>query len=117
MQKLTASDRRPEDFLGFSVALSDDTAVLGAKGESSGATFNQGAAYVFDLLLTKPTPTPTLPPGVGGIALDNDVALRPLEAPASPSSSIGERVWAIAAVVGAAALGSAAWYARRRVAS
>ena len=54
-------------------------------------------------------------PPVGGIALDGDAALRPLESPES-SSGFGMMAWAISASAGATALGSAAWYARRRVA-
>ncbi|MBX3196622.1 MAG: hypothetical protein KF894_00595 [Labilithrix sp.] len=42
-QKLTAGDAVAEDFLGGSVALSGDTAVVGANGKDS----YRGAAYVF----------------------------------------------------------------------
>jgi MYXO-CTERM domain-containing protein len=42
-QELTASDGTGTDNFGYSVALSGDTAVVGAKGRASG----QGAAYVF----------------------------------------------------------------------
>ncbi len=46
--KLTASDRQPADYFGFSVALDGDTAVIGARQHSDpdiGA--GSGAAYVF----------------------------------------------------------------------
>ncbi|WP_438034059.1 FG-GAP repeat protein [Sorangium sp. So ce204] len=48
-QKLVASDTAPYDHLGFSVALSGDSAILGAYGaNSSVSSSNQtGAAYVF----------------------------------------------------------------------
>ena len=45
--KLTASDATAGDFFGFSVAVSGDTAVVGAHGEDTGGTF-AGAAYVFE---------------------------------------------------------------------
>ncbi|MCH8010165.1 MAG: hypothetical protein IIC91_15035, partial [Chloroflexi bacterium] len=48
------------------------------------------------------------PPPVGGIALDGDVALRPLASPES-SSSFGVLAWAITASAGAVALGGAGW--------
>jgi uncharacterized repeat protein (TIGR01451 family) len=42
-QKLTASDGLTGDYFGYSVSVSGDTAVIGARGKNSG----QGAAYVF----------------------------------------------------------------------
>ncbi len=42
-QKLTASDAATDDFFGWSVALSGDTALVGAEGKNSGT----GAVYVF----------------------------------------------------------------------
>ncbi len=56
------------------------------------------------------------PPAVGGIALDADAGLRPLETPESSSDGFGALAWAGAAAAGAAALSGAAWYTRRRVA-
>jgi hypothetical protein len=44
--KLTASDAETNDLFGFSVAISGDTAVVGAWGED-GAGTNRGAAYVY----------------------------------------------------------------------
>ena len=116
--QLTASDG-PGDFFGSSVAASGDTALVGAWGEDAGGS-GAGAAYVFDLLLIKPTATPTATPTpcpsggcpVGGISLDSDLRSLPLET-ASPASS----PWGVAvALVAAASLvgGGAAWYARRR---
>ena len=58
--KLTASDAREFDLLGFSVAVSDNTAVVGAYAEDTGAG-SAGAAYVFDLLGAKSTPTSAPP--------------------------------------------------------
>ena len=51
---------------------------------------------------------------VGGIALDADAGLRPLDSPES-SSGFGLLAWAIAAVAGAVALGGAALYTRKRL--
>jgi hypothetical protein len=42
-QKLTASDGEADDNFGWSVALSGDTALVGAKGDNT----NQGSVYVF----------------------------------------------------------------------
>jgi len=46
-QKLTASDGVATDFFGCSVALSGDTAVVGADCDDVGANTDQGSAYVF----------------------------------------------------------------------
>ena len=62
-----------------------------------------------------PTVTPTPPDPVGGIALEADAALRPLESPGSSGGSFGVLAWAIAAVAGAVALGGAALYTRKRL--
>ena len=46
--KLTASDRKPSDYFGFSVALDGDTAVMGARQHNDPITgAGSGAAYVF----------------------------------------------------------------------
>jgi hypothetical protein len=45
--RLVAADGAPEDFFGCSVALSGDTAVIGAYNVSGPAGGHQGAAYVF----------------------------------------------------------------------
>jgi uncharacterized repeat protein (TIGR01451 family) len=45
--KLSASDGAAGDMFGISVALSGDTAVVGASGDDIGANPNQGSAYVF----------------------------------------------------------------------
>ncbi len=47
VKKLTASDAEDNDFFGFRVAISADTAVVGAYAED-GAGYNRGAAYVFE---------------------------------------------------------------------
>jgi len=44
---LTASDGAAGDWFGSSVALSGDTALVGATGDNVGANSNQGSAYVF----------------------------------------------------------------------
>jgi len=46
-QKLTASDGAADDWFGSSVALSGDTALVGAEGDSIGANQYQGSAYIF----------------------------------------------------------------------
>ena len=61
VKKLTASDAEADDFFGLSVAVSGDTAVMGAHFGDAGGS-HAGAAYVFDLLLPKPTPTSTVTP-------------------------------------------------------
>ncbi|MBS1796079.1 MAG: FG-GAP repeat protein, partial [Acidobacteria bacterium] len=45
--KLTASDGAVNDFFGWSVAVSGDTAIVGAYADDVGANSNQGSAYVF----------------------------------------------------------------------
>jgi hypothetical protein len=45
-QKLTASDATEEDRFGVSVALSGDTAVVGAYAEDHAGATNEGSAYV-----------------------------------------------------------------------
>ena len=44
--KLMASDAQSSDYFGYSVAVSGDTAVIGAYGEATGGSY-AGAAYVF----------------------------------------------------------------------
>ena len=100
IKKLLASDAEAFDIFGVSVAVSGNTAVVGAWHEDAGGS-NAGAAYVFDPLLPKP---------IGGISLD--LALRPLALETSGSAS---SPWAvvvgIASVAFLLALGGAAWYA------
>ena len=45
VEKLLSSDAQPDDFFGKSVAVSGDTAVVGASGEDAGGSF-AGAAYI-----------------------------------------------------------------------
>jgi hypothetical protein len=45
--QLTAADGAPDDWFGFSVAISGDTAVVGACYDDVGANADQGSAYVF----------------------------------------------------------------------
>ena len=101
-KKLTASDAENNDRFGRSVAVSGDTAVVGANLED-GAGVDRGAAYVFE------------PLAVGGIAELPDVARTPLEAPESSGTSVGV-VASIAAAIaaGGMASGGTACYARRR---
>ena len=115
VKKLTASDAQAVDAFGTSVAASGDTAVVGADIEDTVAN-NAGAAYVFDLLLPKPTATPrptSGPKPVGGIALDAD--LRPLALETGgPSGSTWGIALAIVAAVSLIAVGGAVVYVRRR---
>jgi len=46
-QKLTASDGKVYDFLGYTIAISGNTMVIGAPISNIGANTYQGAAYVF----------------------------------------------------------------------
>ena len=46
-QKLTASDGAADDQFGWSVAISGETVVVGARVDDIGANSNQGSAYVF----------------------------------------------------------------------
>jgi hypothetical protein len=46
-QQLNAADGAASDFFGISVALSGETALVGANGDDVGANTNQGSAYVF----------------------------------------------------------------------
>ena len=117
--KLTASDGGPGDRFGGAVGVSGVTVVVGAsskdvevEGEEEDDV-NVGAAYVFQEPPPAITPTPTVPPPVGGISLDSDLRSLPLET-TNPDSAL----WGIAvAIVVAAcllAVGGAAWYGRRR---
>ena len=45
--QLIAADGAPQDWLGFSVALDGETALVGAPYDDVGATTDQGTAYVF----------------------------------------------------------------------
>jgi hypothetical protein len=46
--KLTASDGQMQDFFGWSVAVSGNTVVVGAKGDDIGSHDEQGSAYLFE---------------------------------------------------------------------
>jgi hypothetical protein len=46
-QKLTAADGAPSDVFGYSVAVSGNTAIIGAAGKTIGNNTGQGAVYVF----------------------------------------------------------------------
>ena len=49
LHKLVPSDGAPEDYFGFSVALSGTTAVIGAFGDDDKGSF-AGAIYLFDVV-------------------------------------------------------------------
>ena len=46
-QELTAADGARDDVFGYSVAVSGQTAIIGAAGKTIGNNSGQGAAYVF----------------------------------------------------------------------
>jgi hypothetical protein len=46
-QELTASDGAADDYFGWSVALSGDTAIVGASRDDVGINLNQGSAYIY----------------------------------------------------------------------
>ena len=52
--RLTASDAEADDEFGWSVAISGDTAIVGAHLEDAGGNDRAGAAYVFRANLTCP---------------------------------------------------------------
>ena len=62
MKKLTASDAQAVDEFGFSVAVSGDTAVVGANREDAGGT-NAGAAYIASTTITSTAPAAAAGPG------------------------------------------------------
>jgi hypothetical protein len=82
-QKLTASDGATEDGFGFSVALSGDTALVGASWHDVGANTDQGSAYAYVRAGGTWTLQQTLTPSDGAqgdyfgtsVALSGDVAL------------------------------------------
>ena len=58
VRKLTASDAQADDLFGYGLAVSGDTAVVGAYKESAGGS-NAGAAYVFQAPPKQPFPGDT----------------------------------------------------------
>ena len=100
VKKLTASDAQADDIFGHSVAVSGDTAVVGAFAEDAEG-LTAGAAYVFG---------PAGP--VGGIAELPEVAGVPVKTPASSRSNTLPLI--AATVAGAIALSGVVWYARRQ---
>jgi len=81
--KLITSDGAAEDYFGSSVALDDDTALVGAPGDDIETNVNQGSAYVFIYsetswkLQAKLTASgPSEAEGFGySVSLDDDTAL------------------------------------------
>jgi len=65
--KLTASDGAADDLFGYSVAVSGDTAVVGAWGDNVGSNADQGSAYVFTGTRTTPVPSASFW-GLAGLA-------------------------------------------------
>lgn len=61
------------------------------------------------------TPTPTVVPPVGGIAVDQETAISPLDTPSTASEGMRRLLWP-AIVVTFAMLFAVAWTVRRRVA-
>ena len=119
--KLTASDAQVNDVFGISVAVSGETAIVGASVEDAAGS-NAGAAYVFGQPVPTPTNTPTptptqtatpVPPTPAGGAA---VSLPQTGAASDGSRGAAAHTWlAVGAVAGALALGGAAWFVRRRL--
>ncbi|MCH7699131.1 MAG: hypothetical protein IH865_09375 [Chloroflexi bacterium] len=99
VSKLSATDIQNFDRFGFSVAVSSQTAVVGAFGEDARGS-EAGAAYVFELLGANSTPTGTLsdtPTPAGTLsdtptptATDTPVPSSTPIAPATPDVSTGD---------------------------
>ncbi len=68
--QLTATGGTTNDFFGISVALSGDTAIVGAYADNVGANVDQGSAYVFTRSGTTWTQQAQLT-ATGGAAFDN----------------------------------------------
>jgi hypothetical protein len=92
---LTAGDGRAGDRFGIAVALSGDTALIGADGESTSPHEGQGAAYLFTRLGTTWSPPTKLIAGDAGsfdhfgsaVALSGDTALV-----SAPHDTVGTNV-------------------------
>ncbi len=78
-QELTASDGARDDVFGYSVAVSGETAIIGAAGKTIGNNSGQGAAYVFTCSGTPCTWTQqqelTAADGASGDEFGNTVAV------------------------------------------
>jgi hypothetical protein len=94
-QKLTAADGAAVDFFGRSVAVSGETAVVGASGDTIGANAGQGSAYVFARSGATWTQQTRLTAADGGwdarfgssVAVSGDSAVVPTHTRARPTSS------------------------------
>ena len=49
IKKIVASDREEKDYFGYSVAISGNYAIVGAKNEDPGNTGKAGSAYIFEI--------------------------------------------------------------------
>ena len=79
--KLTASDGSAEDAFGFSVAISGDTLVVGARSGDIGSMTDPGSAYVF--LQPSPSPSPAACLGVAATLVGTERADTLLGTPAA----------------------------------
>jgi hypothetical protein len=70
--KLTASDVATEDFFGFSVSVSGDVAVVGARNSDCAAGIDCGSAYIYALPAVDAPPCPQ--PDPSGIAKNRSLA-------------------------------------------
>ncbi|MGE3434176.1 MAG: putative Ig domain-containing protein, partial [Blastocatellales bacterium] len=82
-QKLTPRNRRSDDYLGWSIAVSGDTVVVGASNDPIGANDDQGSAYIF---VSPACPALTLDPaslpnGRVGAAYDQTITLNGASVP------------------------------------
>ncbi len=116
VKKLVASDAQAGNFFGQSVALSGDTAIVGAAFEDAGG-IGAGAAYVFQELSPTATATDTSTPTAGSV--EGTAELPDVEGTTPGSSGPGAGLVAgigVAVVASVVVLGGAAWYARKRLA-
>ncbi|MCH8849316.1 MAG: FG-GAP repeat protein, partial [Chloroflexi bacterium] len=117
--KLTQSHRGGGVKFARRVALSGDTAVMGADGSVISGFGRSGAAYVFGPIAPPPTPTPD---PVGGIGFDPELSALPAVEAAPPAENVGAingvRVFARIRPVAVAALSLsvavALWWLRTR---
>ena len=74
LHKLMASDAQVNDWFGYSVAISGDTAIVGARLEDTGGS-NAGAAYIFDTTTGNQLHKLMAPDAQGGVQFGVSVAV------------------------------------------
>ena len=117
VKKLVASDAQASGFLGQSVAVSGDTALVGAQNDEHAGGIAAGAAYVFQVPPPTAIASDTSTPMSG--AVEGTAELPDVEGTTPSSSGPGAGLVAgigVAVVASVVVLGGAAWYARKRLA-